>query len=218
LVQRRVAGEPLETVVGCVQFGPLRLSVGPGTFVPRQRSLLLASLATRAARDHDAPVVVEAFCGVAPVAATVAGAVPTAELHVSDVDPIALGHARRNLPPSAAVHLGPGLSGLPPRLRERVDVLAAVAPYVPDGEAGLLPREAREHEPARALYGGSDGLDHVRSLVDAAADWLAPSGCLLVELGRSQADGASAHARRAGRTARVHAGEDGQTVVLEVGP
>ncbi|MCD6639747.1 MAG: hypothetical protein LT071_07530, partial [Nocardioides sp.] len=51
LVQRRVAGEPLETVVGWVQFGPLRLSVGPGTFVPRQRSLLLAALATRAARD-----------------------------------------------------------------------------------------------------------------------------------------------------------------------
>jgi release factor glutamine methyltransferase len=198
LTDRRLAGEPLEHVVGRVGFGGQVLSVGPAVFVPRQRTLLLAGLAADAARPRPAPVVVEVCAGVAPVAAVVAAALPGAQVHAADVDDRALAHAARNLPADAGVHAGHLLDALPDRLRGRVSVLAAVAPYVPAGRAGELPREARDHEPAAALYGGPDGLDLVRELVDTAAPWLAPDGVVLLELARSQWTAAAAHARRAG--------------------
>ncbi len=189
--------------MGRVVLGERVLSVGPGVFVPRQRTLLLAGLAARAARARRAPVVVEVCAGVAPVVAVVASAVPDAHVHAADVDALALGHAARNLPAGAGVHLGHLLDALPERLRGRVDVLAAVPPYVPRGRAHELPREAREHEPARALYGGEDGLDHLRHVVDTAAPWLRPGGVVLLELARGQWRSADRHARRAGwRTAR----------------
>ena len=216
LVRRREAGEPLETVVGHVDLAGLRLSVGPGVFVPRQRSVLLANIADRAAAQQDPPVVVEAFCGVAPIAAVVLASLPTAECHVTDHDPVALHHARRNLPPHAEVHLGTGLAALPPSLRGRVAVLAAVPPYVPADAVGLLPREARDHEPATALLGGSDGLDHVRRLVDEAGEWLRPGGRLLVELHRAQLPEAARLGEKASYDVRSHAGDDGHTVVLDL--
>lgn len=77
---RDIAGavEPLEQVVGCVDFGELSPNVGPGVFVPRQRSLLLARLAVRLARAQSAPVLLETCAGVAPIASTVARAIPNA--------------------------------------------------------------------------------------------------------------------------------------------
>ena len=64
-------------------------------------------------------------------------------------------------------------------LRGRVAVLAANVPYVPTDEIALLPPEARLHEPRVALDGGADGLDVLRRVAAAAAEWLAPGGHLL---------------------------------------
>ena len=214
LLQRREAGEPLEHLVGWVDFGPLRLHVGPGAFVPRQRSRALAQHAVAAARRTPVPVVVEACAGVAPIAAAVARALPHAVLHVTDVDAVPLEHAARNLPSTAGVHCGPLLGGLPQDLRGRVDVLAAVPPYVPDTALHLLPREAREHEPLRALLGGRDGLVHVRVLVGEALGWLRPGGRLLLELNPAQIAAAAQDARAAGWRVRDLPSRDGRTSVL----
>lgn len=216
LVARRVAGEPIEPLVGWVRFGPLRLEVGPGVYVPRQRSLLLARAAVRIVRAQDEPVVLEPFCGVAPIAATVAAAVPTAEIHVTDVDATPLRFARRNLPTGAQVYQGAGLAHLPMALRGRVSLAASVPPYVPDGERHLVPREALEHEPPAALFAGADGLDHVRDLVRELAGWLRPDGRALIELHRSQWSAAAEHARAQGWRASRRTGSDGQTVLLDL--
>ncbi|MGH3700346.1 MAG: hypothetical protein ACRDQY_12905 [Pseudonocardiaceae bacterium] len=69
LVRRRETGEPLEQIVGCVNFGRLRLTVGPRVFVPRQRSLLLAHISARLARAQPAPVLLEACAGTASIPA-----------------------------------------------------------------------------------------------------------------------------------------------------
>ncbi|MEO6713355.1 MAG: SAM-dependent methyltransferase, partial [Mycobacteriales bacterium] len=94
LTRRREEGEPLEHVLGSMRFGRLRLAVGPGVFVPRQRSLLLARLAARLARARRASVLLEAFAGAAPIASSVARAVPSVSAHASDVDAAALRFAR----------------------------------------------------------------------------------------------------------------------------
>lgn len=196
-----------------MRFGPLLLSVGPGVFVPRQRSLLLARAAVAAAKATARPVVLEAFCGVAPIAASVAAAVPAAELHVADVDPTALEFARRNAP-TAVAHLGDGFAALPSGLRGRLDLIVAVPPYVPREAAALIPRDMLDHEPERALFGGADGLEHVRALIDGAREWLSGSGRLLAELNRAQYPAAAAYARTCGLQTRMRRGADGQTALL----
>ncbi len=226
LVMRREAGEPLEHVLGWVDFGGLRLSVGPGAFIPRQRSVRLARAAVKALEERERPVgraalddrarmvFVEPFAGVAPLAATVAGRVPTAEVHAIELEPVALGYAARNLPPTAHRYQGSRLDPLPPDLAGRVSVIAAVPPYIPDAELGLLPRDFREHEPVAALTAGADGLDEVRALLDAALIWLAPDGVALIELNRRQASAAVAHARGLGLRANCRTASDGQTATL----
>ncbi|QCU79353.1 SAM-dependent methyltransferase [Citricoccus sp. SGAir0253] len=221
LVRRRLDGEPLEHVVGRVGFHGLRLAVGPGVFVPRQRSSLLADVALAAVRaaahaTGRPPVFLEAFAGVAPLAAVVRAGAPGASVHATDLDGLALRHARANLGPDVPLYRGAVLSGLPRALRGRLDVIAAVPPYVPDGAAALLPREARRYEPARALFGGPDGLEHVRALLAEAPGWLRPAGRLLLESGADQAAEVRDRHLPPGHRARIVPGEDGRTVVLDV--
>lgn len=214
---RRVAGEPLEPLVGWVRFGSLRLAVGPGVFVPRQRSLRLARLAVRRVRATRDAVMLEAYCGVAPLAATAVASVPGAEVHAADVDPTALAFARRNLPPRAHVHVSDALDGLPDDLRGRLTTIAAVPPYVPVGELELMPREAREHEPATSLVGGgADGLDHARRLIGDGRAWLARGGSMLLELHAAQLPVAAAAGRAAGWRTLTHPPNASRTGVLEL--
>lgn len=218
LCQRRVAGEPLEQIVGWVDFGALRLKVGPGVFVPRQRSRLIAQLAVDAvvSAESESAVFVEAFAGVAPLAASVARAVPRTHVHVSDVDGEVLRYARQNLEnlrSRAGVYRGPSLAAMPDQLRREVDVIAAVPPYAPTTAADLLSRES-DHEPPAALFGGVDGLDHVRSLIDQAAEWLTRNGCLLIEMNKRQCPAAVAYAEHVSLAVTRHDGDDGQTAVL----
>jgi len=190
MVARRVSGEPLELVLGWVEFGGLRLAVAPGVFVPRRRSELVAETAIEllegaAPRDRPA-VVVELCCGVGGIAAAIAAARPDTRLWAADLDAAAVACARANLP-GAEVSVGDIDSSLPAALHGRVDVLAANAPYVPTDQIATMPREAREHEPLTTLDGGRDGLEVVRRVVEVAPRWLAPRGHLIIETSTAQA-------------------------------
>lgn len=185
LVARRVDGEPLEQILGWAEFCGLRIVVEPGVFVPRRRSELLAQQAIDAA--HDGAVVVDLCCGSGAVGAAIMAMLDRVELHATDLDPAAVHCARRNLPASASLYVGDLDEPLPRRLRGRVDVLVANTPYVPSGEVGRLPPEARLHEPLPALDGGADGLDVARRVVEAAPRWLVPGGSVLIESSEQQA-------------------------------
>ena len=185
LVSRRVAGEPLEQILGWAEFCGLRIAVDPGVFVPRRRTELLARQAVDRARDG--AVVVDLCCGSGAVGAVVMATRERIELHATDIDPAAARNARRNLPDAATVYVGDLDKPLPRRLRGHVDVLVANTPYVPSGEITLMPPEARLHEPRGALDGGADGLDIARRVVAAAPRWLAPGGSVLVETSERQA-------------------------------
>jgi len=184
LVRHRVAGTPLEHLLGWVEFDGLRIAVEPGVFVPRRRTELLVREAARCAPAG--AVVVELCCGAGAVAAALTARLEEPEVYAVDVDPVAVRCARRNLP-GGHVYAGDLDAPLPRRLEHRVDVLLANAPYVPTGEIGLMPSEARDHEPRVALDGGADGLDVARRVVAVAPRWLAPGGVLLVETSERQA-------------------------------
>jgi release factor glutamine methyltransferase len=200
-VQRRVVGEPLEHILGWVDFAGLRIAVDPGVFVPRRRSELLASVATQLTGAGD--VVVDLCCGTGALAAAVAAARPLADVYAADVDARAVACARRNLDPTH-VFLADLFTGLASQLRGQIDVLVVNAPYVPTSELGFLPGEARDFEPRQALDGGHDGLQVHRRVAASARHWLAPGGRTAIEVAEHQLDAAVALLRGAGFTTTLH--------------
>jgi release factor glutamine methyltransferase len=207
MVDRRVAGLPLERVVGWAEFCGLRIPVDPGVFVPRRRTELLAGQAI--ARLRPGAVVVDLCCGSGAVGAALVAAMEGVELHAVDIDPAAVACARTNLVACGGrVYEGDLYAPLPAGLHGRVDVLVANAPYVPTREVRLLPREARLYEPQVALDGGADGLAVVRRVSAAAPGWLRPGGHLLIEISERQAPQAMETFIRDGLVARVASSEE----------
>ncbi|MET8022546.1 putative protein N(5)-glutamine methyltransferase [Streptomyces avermitilis] len=207
MVDRRAAGLPLEHVLGWAGFHGLRITVDPGVFVPRRRTEFLVDLAVSLGREVS--VVVDLCCGSGAVAAALAASLGGPELHAADIDPAAVRCARRNLAACGGhVHEGDLFTALPDHLRGRVDILAANVPYVPTDEVGLLPPEARDHEPLVALDGGSDGLDILRRVTAEASRWLSPGGSLLVETSERQASLAVETFTRGGLDARLVVSEE----------
>ncbi len=211
LVARRVAGEPLEQLLGWAAFDGLRIGLAPGVFVPRVRSEFLAERAAAPARAGS--VVLDLCCGSGALGAAVAARVPGIVLHAADLDPAAVACAQANLP-GATVHGGDLFDALPTTLRGRVDVLVANVPYVPTSAIALMPPEAREHEPRLALDGGDDGLAVARRVLAGAPVWLAPGGTVLFETSEEQVPAARAAVSAAGLVPAVHTDEErGATVV-----
>jgi release factor glutamine methyltransferase len=209
LVERRVAGLPLEHLLGWAEFHGLRITVAPGVFVPRRRTEFLVDVAVSLSPPD--PVVLDLCCGSGALGAAFAAAVHPAELHAADVEPAAVECARVTVP--GEVYLGDLYDALPGSLRGRVDVLLANVPYVPSDAVATMPPEARLHEPLTALDGGADGLDLARRVAAGAPGWLAPGG-VLVESSERQAPVVTEIFAAAGLSPLVHSSEElGATVV-----
>ena len=225
MVLRRIAGEPLEHVVGWVDFAGTRVGVGPGVFIPRQRTALLVEVAAAclpagkylpAGKQAEATVV-DLGCGSGALGLALARTRPAGEVtvHAVDMDPVAVACARRNLEQvPGAVHTGDLFEPLPPELAGRVDVLLANMPYVPSDARRLMPAESRDHEPRFTTDGGADGLDLIRRVAADAPRWLGPAGSVLVETGEDQAEEVAAAFAAHGLTPEVHRDDErGATVV-----
>jgi release factor glutamine methyltransferase len=214
-VRRRVAGEPLEVIVGWAEFAGLRIAVEPGVFVPRYRTQFLVEqaigLASGLAGEH--PVVVDLCCGTGAMGAAVLAALPLAEVYAADIDPNEVRVARRNLP-ADRVFEGDLYAALPAQLRGRVDILVVNAPYVPTDEIAMMPTEARDHENRVALDGGVDGLDIQRRVAAGASKWLRAGGYLLVETSVRQSPSSAALFERNGLVARVEHSDDFDATVV----
>lgn len=221
MVDQRAAGLPLEHLVGWAEFCGLRIAVDPGVFVPRRRTELLVQQAAALVTTDGRPVVaVELCCGSGAVGTALAARVPEIELYAADVDPAAVECARRNIVPAGGeVFEGDLDTPLPQRLRGRVDLLLANAPYVPTEAVGWMPPEARDHEPRVALDGGADGLDVQRRVAAVAPSWLAPGGHLLIETSERQAPHTAEAVAERGMVAQVVRSEElDATVVVATVP
>jgi release factor glutamine methyltransferase len=218
MVDRRVAGDPLEHVIGWAEFCGLRIAVDPGVFVPRRRTEFLVTTAAALVADFPArrpPVVVDICCGSGAVGRALAAALGEIRLLAVDIDPDAVRCAVRNLADvEAGVYQGDLYQPLPDELRGRVDILIANAPYVPTEAICLLPPEARIHEPLVALDGGADGLDVLRRVAGDAPTWLAPGGHLLIETSDHQAAQVAEVFTAAGLVAQVSRSDDLDATVV----
>jgi release factor glutamine methyltransferase len=212
-VRRRVAGEPLEVIVGWAEFAGLRIAIDPNVFVPRRRTEYLVRRALRLATAES--TVVDLCCGSGALGVAVATAIPGIRLYAADIEPAAVACARRNLTDVGQVFLGDLFAALPSELRGRIDLLLVNAPYVPSAEIAGMPSEARDHEPLVTLDGGPDGLDVHRRVAADAPKWLAPGGTLLIETSKAQAPVAAAIFEAAGlEPAIARSKKRGATVIL----
>jgi release factor glutamine methyltransferase len=178
-VRRREDGEPLAWITGTMQFCGRPLRVAPGVYVPRIQTEELARRAADVLPAHGRAV--DLCTGAGAVAAHLRATVSSAAVVGVDLDPHAAACARANGVPTLASDLDAAL-----RAPRRVDVVTAVAPYVPTAMVRLLPSDVQRYEPRTALDGGADGLDVVRRVITAASRLLRPSGWLLTEVGGDQ--------------------------------
>lgn len=182
VVKRRAQREPLQHITGTAPFGPLDLAVGPGVFIPRPETEVLADWAVRTLAGTPAPTVVDMGTGSGALAIYVASHIPEARVYAVELSATAREYAARN----AASHgvritLVDASMTDPQLLRDldgAVDLVVANPPYVPD-TPDLEPEVYRD--PPEAVFSGADGMDAIRGLVPVAQRLLRPGGWLGVE-------------------------------------
>jgi len=208
MLARRIAGEPLQYVLGHWAFRHLDLLIDRRVLIPRPETEQVAGVAIDIARRRGSPVtVVDLGTGSGAIALALASELPLdgTSVWATDASSDALDVARANLAgigrAAANVRLlhGDWFAALVdhPELRGHVDVIVSNPPYVKDADPEV-DAAVVDWEPAGALFAGSDGLDAVRVIVAGAGDWLAPGGSLVVEIGCDQGPTAAALARDAG--------------------
>lgn len=207
LVRRRAERVPLQHLTGRAFFRHLELAVGPGVFVPRPETELVAQAAIDAARRLPEPVVVDLGTGTAAIALTVADEVPGAQVHAVEADPSAFRWAERNCSGSDVdLRLGDMAEAFRD-LDGTVDVVVSNPPYIPLGAVVRDP-EVAVHDPALALWSGVDGLDAVRVVEAVASRLLRPGGVVVVEHADLQGESAPAVFSATRRWADVRDHED----------
>jgi release factor glutamine methyltransferase len=212
LVEQRAARIPLQHLTGVAHFRYVELLVGPGVFVPRPETELLAGWAVEEATAvlspdrADGAVVVDLGTGSGAIAKAVAHEEPTARVHAVELDERAHAWATRNLE-GTGVDLRQGdLAEAFADLAGTVDVVVSNPPYIPHEAWESVAPEVRDHDPALALWStstgsesGDDGLDAVRVVEATAARLLRPGGVVVVEHADAQGESAPAVFRRTGR-------------------
>ncbi len=207
LVARRAAREPLQHLTGAVTFRYVELSVGPGVFVPRPETELLAGWAVDRAREladrGHRPRVVDLCTGSGAIAKAISAEVPDAVVHAVELDPAAHAWAERNLAGTGIeLTLGDMADALP-ELDGTVDVVTCNPPYIPLEAWETVAPEARDHDPHLALFSGEDGLDALRVLEARARALLRAGGVVGAEHADLQGEAAPAVFAASGRWREV---------------
>lgn len=180
-VDRRVAREPLQHITGSAYFRHLELAVGPGVFIPRPETELVAQAAIDFAIAHAPATVVDLCAGSGAIALSIAQEVPTATVHAVEIDAAAMTWLVRNAAgTSVTVHHQDAADALK-GLDGTIDVVISNPPYLPLSSKSGMETEVRDHDPGLALWGGLDGLDIIKAVVRRAADLLKPGGLLVIE-------------------------------------
>lgn len=193
LIRRRIAGEPLQYILGEWEFMGYPFAVGEGVLIPRPETELLVDFAKDKLKDKKSPVVFDLCSGSGCIAISVAKLFPKAKVYAVEKSPEALSYLKKNVKLNKAknVDIINGdiadkrlLQGIVP------DLILSNPPYIKSAELPTLQKEV-QREPSMALDGGKDGLDFYKIL---AKNWLyrLPKGSFMaVECGEAQAEDVS---------------------------
>lgn len=191
LLQRILAGEPLQYVLGRTGFMGLEFRVEPGVLIPRFDSEPLVERAIQMLEQMAAPVIGDVCCGSGCLGISLAVHLPQSQVWLTDLSPAALKQTRQNAEQNQVLdrcHLCQGDLAQP--LLEagcHPDLLIANPPYIPSGELDTLSPQV-QREPRLALDGGVDGLALYPRLIGQCRRLLSPGGLLILEHGDQQQD------------------------------
>ena len=186
MLARRIAGEPIQYVLGHTDFYGLRLRVTPDVLIPRPETEEVVEAALQRLQDRPAPWVLDVGTGSGAIALAIKAQRPDAEVFAVDVSGPALGVARLNAEQLGHPVLFIEADALRPAFADAVpptfDLVISNPPYVPDAERATMQREVVDHEPEEALFvSDADPLSPYRALAGHALRLLRPGGTLVVE-------------------------------------
>ena len=189
LVKRRAQGEPLQHLLGTVEFCGQTFLSGKRAMVPRPETEELVELLMSEVRGQRSEVrILDVGTGSGVIALSLAKEFPEAEVYAVDISEDALALARENAARLGLERVHFQKSDLLESLSERFDLIAANLPYISMQDRHLLAREVL-HDPEVALFGGPSGDELVRKLIDKAPLNLESGGMLALEIGVGQDEG-----------------------------
>ena len=218
LIDRRAAGEPLQYILGSQEFMGLNFAVNPSVLIPRQDTETLVELALKRAGEKKRSLsILDMCCGSGAIAVSMAHFLQKAKITACDISPEALEVARGN----AARN---GLNGRiefresdlffmtkrkkTVRIKDSFDMILSNPPYIPTQDIDTLQTEVRDHEPIKALDGGSDGLDFYRRIAEDAFGSLKKDGLMFLEIGCDQAEAVTSLLSGAGYYSEIEVHKD----------
>ena len=193
LVERASQNEPIAYIVGRTEFYSLELEVTPDCMIPRPETELLVGRAIEFLRTRGGKQLVCDLCtGSGCVAVAIAKNYAGAEIIATDISDAALRIASRNvekhgLNDRVKLLCGDLFEPIVPELDVgRFDLIVCNPPYVSTAEFERLAKNVRDYEPKSALFGGDDGLDICRRVIEEAERFLKADAALMLEVGYRQ--------------------------------
>lgn len=184
------AGKPLQYVVGHTEFYGRRFAVREGVLIPRPETEELVDRMVRSERG--ARRLLDVGTGSGCIAASLALALPEAEVYAADISDAALAVAAENfqqLGAKVTLRKADALNGLETVFPERFDAIVSNPPYVPESDRAAMHPNVRDHEPALALFvPDGDRIRFYRAIAQAGRRMLAPGGRLWFEIYEHAAD------------------------------
>jgi release factor glutamine methyltransferase len=202
-VERRAKGEPIQYIIGHVEFFDLKIYVGKGVLIPRPETELLVEEAIKLLREFtpygSGFTILDLCTGSGCIALALAKNFPEAIIYGIDSSEIAINYAIRNAEENNIKNVN-FLKGdlFEPVKDRRFDCIISNPPYIKRKDLKKLQREIREYEPAQALDGGEDGLHYHRRILKEASNHLKEKGIIILEIGFNQADDVLLIANKAG--------------------
>jgi release factor glutamine methyltransferase len=185
LVRRRAHGEPLQHLLGTIEFCGRTFVCDKRALIPRPETEQLVQIVESKIENRESKIL-DVGTGSGVIALSLAVKFPEAKIYASDVSEEALGLAREN---AARLGLVERIHFIRANLLDDLDgtfdLIVANLPYVSTAERGALAPEVL-HDPAVALCGGEDGDESIRRLIEQASNHLRPGALLALEIGTGQ--------------------------------
>ena len=214
---RRAQGEPLQYIIGHVDFYGLKINVGSGVLIPRPETELLVEEAIKLLKEtpplpplskggQRGVKILDLCTGSGCIAIALAKRLPEAHVYGIDKSDTAIQYAIQNATKNNIknVHFIKGDLFEPVTAHCSLftvhcfDCIVSNPPYIKTADIQGLQREIKDYEPVEALDGGEDGLYFYRRIFKDASKSLKETGIIILEIGHDQADDVGKIAMNAG--------------------
>ena len=190
LIVRRGKSEPLQYIIGSVEFYGLEFKVNPSVLIPRPETEILVEKVIEGVDNKDFLKILDIGTGSGNIAIALAKNLPSAKITAIDISDIAINTAKEN----AELHningqiyfTIAGIKDYKDSVSHSFDIIVSNPPYVSSGDYSELDPELKNHEPEVALTDNSDGLEYYREISKKAGSLLTDNGKIFFEVGMGQ--------------------------------